>query len=415
MDEIVVLGCGGVGLAFAVALASRGARVLGVDIDPVRVEGLRRGETGLVDEGLSAALRLALSRGNLDFARAASPAGHRRGWVIATPTPVGETSRLDDGPILSAFDAILEAAGAGDLVMVRSTVPVGFTRALAARAPDRGLGFAACPDRTLAGRAFAEQFSAPHVAGGLDQASGEAAEAVLTPLGQVVRVSSPEAAEALKLLANVWRDARFALANQLALFCEAAGLDFAEIRAAGAAGFGRFDLPRAGPVGGPCLTKDVHLLAQSAEHVGGDASLFLAARRINQRLVGHIADAITRDLRGRAGVPRLAVLGLAFKGDPPVSDRRGSFASDLIARLAQDWPYADLRVWDPATSPPEARAPATHDADIVVLANDHAALADPAELEGCAAGALVFDLCGVLTGPVRADLRVRRLGSGRGG
>jgi len=414
MAEVVVIGCGGVGLPFAVALANHGARVLGLDEDVRRVRTLNAGEADLEDVGLGEALNSALQGRRLSFAVAAEPAVESRAWVIAVPTPVGQDLRLDDSAIRSAFTAVLDAARPGDLVMVRSTTPVGFTRTLANRAAGRGLLFASCPDRSLAGAAYAEHLTIPHIVGGLDEAGSRAAEAVLQCIGKVVRVSSPEAAEALKLFANVWRDARFALANELALFCGAAGLDFAEIRAAGALDFARSDIPRAGPVGGPCLTKDVYLLAQSAELAETGIPLMLEARRLNDSLMDYVAEAILKESRAGPQPPRVAILGLAFKGVPRTLDRRGSVGMALLERLRGALPEADLRAWDPSEDPPRDGALlATRDATIIVLTNDHPDLADHRNLAGCAPGALVLDLCGVLDEPWPPGLRVRRFGSGR--
>ncbi|MFI4973427.1 MAG: nucleotide sugar dehydrogenase [Caulobacterales bacterium] len=413
MNEVVVIGCGGVGLPLGVALASRYVRVLGVEIDSERTRRLCLGDPGLEDSRLAGALRTALDRGLIKFAETVEPADSERTWVIATPTPVGPDLRLDDRAIKAAFATVLAAARDGDLVMIRSTVPVGTTRAIANCAAGCGLRFAACPDRTVAGNGFAEQLSTPHIVGGLDEAASNAAATVLAALGKVIRVSSPETAEALKLFTNVWRDGQFALANQLALYCDAAGLDFGEIRTAGRMDFPRFDPPRAGPVGGPCLTKDVHLLSQSAEAVGVSVPLLADARLLNESLIDHVANAVVAAARGWRTAPRVAVLGLAFKGVPPTLDRRGSVGLALLERLRAALPRAELRGWDPqADEAADDGVGATTDADLVILCNDHPALGDARRLGFCARGALVYDLCGVAPQACRADLRVRRFGTG---
>ena len=402
MNDVIVIGCGGVGLGLAVALASRGSRVLGVDTDRARVDLLTSGVTG-EDPELAGALQAAMASGGLAFATA--PNAGARAWVIAVPTPVGADHRLDERPLLAALETVLVHARPGDLVAVRSTVPVGHTRKLAAPAAGRGLLFAACPDRTLAGAAFGEQLTVPQVAGGLDDAAGAAAARLLGTVGEVTLVKSPEAAETLKLFANCWRDAQFALANEMAMYCEAVGVDFDEVRLAGSMGYARFAPPRPGPVGGPCLTKDVHLLAQSA-----GAPLFVAARAANERLADHVAAQALEAAGAQPGPARIAVLGLAFKGDPPVTDRRGSFGEGLLARLRGMLPGAAVIGWDPVGAPGEGLA-ATRGAHVVILANDHPALAEPGLLDRCAPDAVVLDLCG-LARTMRPDLRIRRLGRG---
>src|SRR4051812_13333482 len=94
-EQVVVLGCGGIGLPLAVALASRGRRVLGVDVDPERVEALADGRLAVEDAGLQAALRRALAAAAITFSTTLAPSPGGRAYVIATPTPVDEASRFD--------------------------------------------------------------------------------------------------------------------------------------------------------------------------------------------------------------------------------------------------------------------------------------------------------------------------------
>src|SRR5258705_114819 len=114
---------------------------------------------------------------------------------------------------------VLVGCGAIGLPLaVRATVPVGTTGRLAESLATRGrsLLVAACPDRSVAGRSFVEQFSVPHIVGAMDPAAAGAIEFLFQQLGPTVAVSTPEAAEAVKLFANVQRDVTFALANQFA-------------------------------------------------------------------------------------------------------------------------------------------------------------------------------------------------------
>ena len=184
-------------------------------------------------------------------------------------------------------------------------------------------------------------------------------------------------AEAAKLFANVQRDVTFALANQLALAAEALNLDLAEIARAASEGYPRFSLARPGPVGGPCLTKDTALLAHALAE--GRLSIPVAARTLNQSLLGHVAQVVARHV-GAAARPVIAVLGLAFKGDPPTADRRGSFGVALAQRLQRDLAQAELRLFEPTDGHALDRIVAG--ADVVVIANYHPQIKalDPSKL-----------------------------------
>ena len=408
--QFVLIGCGNIGLPMAVAFASRGGHVVGIDTDEALVSVLKQGRTRMLDPGLEPALRRALEKGQITFSSTVSGQDFARIWIVAVPTSLGPDRRLDASAFNAAIATISKAGSPGDLVLIRSTVPVGTTRETAARLADRGFLFAACPDRSLAGQSFEDQFSIPNIVGGMDEPSSKAAAAVLETLGTVVNVSSPEAAEVLKLITNTWRDSRFAIANQFANICRAVGVDFEEVRHAGAVEFSRFDVPRSGPVGGPCLSKDVYLLAQAADRLGCNTEFLQMARRVNQLLADEIVTSVSRACLATPEPCKLAVLGLAFKGRPPTLDRRDSIAEAILRGVAAAAPETKTMSWDPVTDAGDGTL-AVVGAHVIVLANDHPKLSDPALLQACAAKAIVYDLCGVLIGNARADLRVRRLSS----
>jgi UDP-N-acetyl-D-mannosaminuronic acid dehydrogenase len=419
ITQVVLVGCGAVGFPLAVAFASRGCNVVGVDTDPARLDALRAGRVAERDECFPEAFAAAVAAGRISFQEGIRPSDARRAFILAVPTPVDAGGE----PVLGNVDAALEsvAAGArdGDLLVVRATVPIGTTRRLAQMLAARGrhLLVAACPDRTVAGRCYVEQFSVPHIIGGLDPEGAALARHLFERLGSAVAVSTPEAAEAVKLFANVQRDVTFALANQFALVCDALDLDFGEIARAGSADYPRFALARPGPVAGPCLPKDTAILAHS---VGTPEILevALAARRLNASLVEHVVNAVVGHIeRTRPQRPVVAVLGLAFKGDPPTNDRRGSFGTALAARLREVLPHADLKRAEPTSDDAAERdvVAAATGADVVVIANNHpdiTALGAFELAQRLKPGALIYDTCAALAflGSLPNGVALRRLG-----
>lgn len=311
------------------------------------------------------------------------------------------------------MDMIATTARNDDLVCIRSTVPIGATRQLAAAYSAQRLLFAACPDRSLAGRALSEQFELPHLIGGLDNVAGDLAVELFAALAPTVRVRDPETAEAIKLFANLARDMNFALANQFALICEAVGIATSEVRAAGGDGYPRFRPARPGPAGGPCLTKDLYLLAASEGVAGLDLGFLGAGRAVNQNLAAWLAGEIVARTDARPGP--VAVLGMAFKGIPATADHRNGFGGELVAALRFLRPGLVIRTWDPvAVAGSVARRTAVHGATVVVLANDHPDLASIMD-DGAALAprAVVYDMTGVLPrGEIGPGLEVRRFGDG---
>ena len=441
--QIVVVGCGAIGVPLAVALASRGADVLGVDTDEARLAQLTAGAVDERDSGLHEALGLALSQKRIRFERTLQPLPLRRTYILAVPTPVGVQLRPNRDLLDAAFAQVLAVARAGDLVIVRSTVAVGTTRALAATsAHGSGLLFAASPDRSLAGRAFADQLSIPNIVGPTSVEAGRMAAAIFARLGAVHVLDSPEAAELVKLFCNAQRDITFALANQFALICDTLDVNFQAITQAAADHYPRFNVAVPGPVGGPCLSKDSYLLAESVEWREDLVGLVLAAREINaslpQRIVERIAAHARSSARSALGV---TILGLAFKGEPPTRDQRGSFGLQLAEAIRSSMPEAVIRKWDPeiphlnqshpgqdvsSRGDMESQdggeagtfAAAVDGADIVVLANNHWAIRS-IDLEALSrrmqAGGLILDSFGypgMLPQALPNDVTFVKFGSG---
>jgi UDP-N-acetyl-D-mannosaminuronic acid dehydrogenase len=341
--EVLIVGLGYVGLTLAVGMAAAGIDVVGFDVSQARSAAVRRGELAFYEPDLVETL-------------AALPAGRLRitddlpdrlpsATVVCVGTPVVAETRQ---PALGALQEVAEALGErvrGDqLVVVRSTVPVGITRrvvlpALRRHAPDVRL--AVCPERTIQGQALRELRELPQVIGGLDAASAEAASRLFAPLSpRQVRVSSLEAGEMVKLVNNCHTDTIYGFGNEVALLAEALGLDAHEVIAAANLDYPRPDLHRPGFVGGGCLTKDPYLLMASTAATGHVPEMVAAARRLNESVPGHQVDRLLRALKNRPGTTpppaepaRVLVCGLAYKGTPATDDVRGSPAPPVIARL----------------------------------------------------------------------------------
>jgi UDP-N-acetyl-D-mannosaminuronic acid dehydrogenase len=427
-DNVVVVGLGTIGLAIAVALASRDCRVTGYDIDDNVIDRLRHDPSLNLPIALGSALKDAVDAGALAFDSALRPAGESRTYIVAVTTRLCG-SAFDAQPLTSAVEAVQRVAAAGDLIVLKSTVPIGTTRAIGRtlRASNADVGLVYCPDRSVTGKSFEEQFSLPHIVGGLDPQSSARATRLFARLGTVIDVGSPEAAEAAKLFANAQRDVTFGLANEFAMICEKLGLDMYEIASAGAIDYPRGGFNRPGPVGGPCLSRDTFLLAASVP--GGDApKVSLAARTVNQRVIAQIADTVAAHLKTQepAGLT-VAILGIAFKGVPVTDDVRGSAGRELMRLLAERLPGLVFRAWDAAVGSDmlaklgfvacDDILSAATGASVVVVANDHAEFRRLAIHDLGAVmlkPALIYDLCGTIPRPadLPPGLSVRTFGIG---
>jgi nucleotide sugar dehydrogenase len=411
-----VVGCGTIGAAIGAALASRGLNVTLYDNDPVCREALAGNPPLFAEPDMAQAVLAARTAMRLRVVDHLERQPFPTHYIVCTPTPVTTTGEFDASAIDSAVAAIIDVAQPDDAIFIRSTVPIGTTRRLAARTESRGLDLrlAFTPDRSIGGCTFADQFSVPQLIGGVDGRAAARAVALFAPLGQVIDLGGAEAAEAAKLFANTWRATMFAAANALAMVCETQGLDVHAIFAATGANYPRFSPHRPGPVGGACLPKDVRLLAASTPPEAG--ALLHGVSQSETQLIALVATALDAHLATRKAPARIAIAGFAFKGQPAVDDARGSAALALAEGLRARWPDAVLVGWDATMSashieaaaliPQASLHAAVNGADLAVFGNNHPVLAQT-DLDGlalvAAPGALFYDLYGV-TVPYRPTL-----------
>jgi UDP-N-acetyl-D-mannosaminuronic acid dehydrogenase len=277
----------------------------------------------------------------------------------------------------------------GALVILRSTVKLGTARAVVApvlRASGRPFDIAVCPERTLEGRALIEVREIPQIIGADTPEIRDRCSRIfgaLTPT--TVTLSSLEAAELTKLIDNTYRDVMFGFANEVARICSHTGLSALEVIRAGRYGYPRTNVALPGPVGGPCLEKDAHILVESAREAGIELNMAAAGRTINERQPAEtigLLRARCAATPGFAAAPVISVAGLAFKGFPPTDDLRGTMARPIIAAIREEFPHATIRGYDPLVAPAAAREAFDIDtvpdlgqafagADIVILANNH--------------------------------------------
>ncbi|HLX09100.1 MAG TPA: nucleotide sugar dehydrogenase [Thermoanaerobaculia bacterium] len=390
--DVAVVGLGYVGLTLAVALAEAGMRVAGVEANPDVRAAVAAGRAPFAESGLAPALAHQAGRG---LAVAAEiPRGVPTVFLcVATPVdPPPPPSRPPWTPpeprleqLLRAAEQVRDTMDAATLVIVRSTVPVGTTVGLVAPILAAAVAeplLAMCPERTIQGSALAELRTLPQVVGATSPAAADRASALFARLGvEVVRVSSPSAAEAVKLINNAHTDVIYGFGNEVALLAERLGLDAAELIHAANHHYPRPDLCGPGFVGGSCLTKDPYLLLHSLGAGAAESRLVRAARELNEAVpalawhrVEQAAAAAGIDLPGAT----VLLAGVAYKGRPQTDDTRGSAAVALVERLrgrVDRLLLQDFEVAAPALrrldAEPVELADGAARADIILLLNDH--------------------------------------------
>jgi UDP-N-acetyl-D-mannosaminuronic acid dehydrogenase len=388
--RVAVIGLGYVGLTLAVAMADSGFEIMGVEVRQDVIDMLARGEPHFFEPRLKDKLERVVGRGSFRFSREPDASFGASVYIITVGTPLDKDGNIQLKFIEQASKQVAAVLKDGDLVILRSTVKLGTARSVVHRvlsATGKRFDVAVCPERTLEGRALLELHELPQVIGAdTSDTRFRCAQlfSILTPT--TVTVESLEAAELVKLIDNTYRDVTFAFANEVAKLCGRLGVSAASVIAAGKLGYPRTNVALPGPVGGPCLEKDPHILAQSAALLGVDMAITKAARLTNEQQPADSTELLlahTATERAFSSSPRIAVLGLAFKGVPATDDLRGTMAKPIIEQLKARFPKATIIGYDPVVPRDAARkffgieiVPSVEEAflhaDIVVLANNHA-------------------------------------------
>jgi UDP-N-acetyl-D-mannosaminuronic acid dehydrogenase len=404
LPTVAVVGMGYVGLTLASLLASRGYRVHGVEVNPKAVDSLNNRTLHLVEPGVEEAVRDCIGKNwTVGPAYAFAPDVA----IICVSTPVGADHQPNLTNLRQASAALAAVVRDDALVIVRSTVPVGTTRriVLPLFAGTR-VRVAFCPERTIHGQALRELQELPQVVGGLDQASTEAAASFFDPfVRRVMKVSSLEAAEIVKLANNCHTDVIYSYGNEVALMAQAFGLDPLEVIEAANIDHPRPDLARPGFVGGASFTKDSHILFASFGNDPAQATLIRSARTLNERMPGEVARHLRRAIEAsgrRIADATILVCGFAYRGVPETDDMRGSplgpfleaLGADHRATLGHDF-VVSAEVIRSYGATPVALDDGFRQADAVIFLNNHPRYAalDMGALLATARRPLVFYDC----------------------
>jgi UDP-N-acetyl-D-glucosamine dehydrogenase len=352
--SIGIVGLGYVGLPLAVTFAEAGCDVIGIDVDPTKVAGLRQGRSHIEDIPDD---RLAAVVERCTFSTRFVELHEAEAILICVPTPLTRNREPELGPLLGATQALAGVIRAGQIVVLESTTFPGTTREhLVPLLEESGLragedfALAFSPERVDPGRTDYTIRNTPKVVGGLTPACTERAAAVYDRVcEQVVRVSTPEVAELSKLLENIFRSVNIALVNELAMLADRMGIDIWEVVDAAATkpfGFMRFD-PGPG-MGGHCLPVDPFYLTWKAREYDIATEFIELAGKVNKQMPYFCLEKIERALND-AGKPvkgsKVLILGVAYKGG--VGDMRESPALkiiDLVRGRGGDVSYHDPHV-----------------------------------------------------------------------
>ncbi|NOZ59703.1 MAG: nucleotide sugar dehydrogenase [Euryarchaeota archaeon] len=358
---VAVYGLGKMGLPLAAVFAERGARVIGVDINPRVVESVNRGLNHIEGEPkLGELVRRNVRAGRLTATTDGEAAAREADvMVILVPVVLDAEKRPDLRALRAVCTSIAGGMEKGDLVLIETTLPPGTTSGVVAPLLESSglragedFGLAHCPERAMTGRVVEDIMGAyPKIVGGIDRRSTEAAIGIYRVVNSrgVIPVTNATTAEMVKVAEGVYRDVNIAIANELALVARKHGVDVWEvIKAANTQPYCNLHMPGAG-VGGHCIPVYPWFI------IDEDTRLIRTAREVNDSMSGFLVSRLEDILRRegeRLEGSEIAVVGLTYR--PGVKETYHSPARLVIEHLKRRG--ARVYGYDPLLSEEEIRS-----------------------------------------------------------
>ena len=375
-EKVVVVGQGYVGLPVALAAATNGYFVVGLDTDKNKISNLRKGIAEI--EGVdSRELNSLISKNSYLPSTDYSNVADSNIILICVPTPLDSNSNPNLGFIVDATKSVGKYLGRGSLVIIESTVAPGTTREILTPILEKESGLlrndffiSFSPERIDPLNKTWNVKNTPKVVSGLtEEACNMAINFYSRFIDQTIRCESLEVAETSKLLENSFRLINISFINEMAIFCNKFGIDINHVIAAAATkpyGFLPF-YPSIG-IGGHCIPVDPVYLAAKAREIGVSADFIELATRINNSMPEFFvkrAEDILGDLLGK----KILVIGVAYK--PNVADTRETPVESLLFNLRKReaivyWHDELVKEWNN-----ERSVPISEEFDLAILATPH--------------------------------------------
>lgn len=409
--KLSVIGCGYLGAVHASAMAELGHEVVGIDVNAAKITQLAAGKPSFFEPGLPEILASAGASGRLRFSTEMADVAEATVHFVAVGTPqMRDSHAADMSYVDAAITALLPYLKPGDLVVGKSTVPVGTAARLAQLIADSGTGatLAWNPEFLREGFAVKDTIEPDRFVYGVadERAASVLDEVYAAALGKGIPriVTDYATAELVKVSANAFLATKISFINAMAEIAEVTGADVSQLADALGhdARIGRRFLNAGVGFGGGCLPKDIRAFTARAEELGrGESVAFLKeVDAINLRRRQRAVDLAVDSLGGSVYNKRIAVLGVTFK--PDSDDVRDSPALDVAvqlkglgARVISTDPQGieNARLRHPQLAYAESIDDALVDAELVVLATEWKQFRelDPERVAALTAGRTIID------------------------
>jgi len=380
---ITVIGLGYVGLTLAVELAESGHIINGIDKNFELVESLKIGATELLEPGIQTKIDKNLAKNSLNFTTKVSEIKKSDIIIVCVGTPViSGKPNLDD--LNKLLTELVEYANPNSSIVLRSTLPVGYSTFLQSQISklNSTLKISFAPERTIEGNALAELHLLPQIIATPIFEEYTKISEIFSILGcETIYVEKFEEAEFGKLISNIWRDFTFSFSNELFWIAKEENINFSNVVSVFNHNYPRNQIPKHGPVSGPCLSKDIFIFNATMR----EFNLGTIARKTNKEYVfKHLNKIILENKINNNTELNIGIYGLAFKGSPPTSDYRSSHTLDIINKL-EEFPHLEISLYDPEIKNSSEgfrnysfsnKAEILHNSDVIIITSDHTEFID---------------------------------------
>ena len=260
----VVIGLGYVGLTYSIFISNKKNKVIGIDINELTLNKIKKKKLPFFERGLDLELKKSIDSGYFkvmspnEFKILNEKSKLNNVFIVTVGTPV-EKKQVQLNSIKNVFTLLKSIVKKNDAIILRSTVEVGLTRKMCSEI-NEDIYYCFAPERTIEGKAIEELNSLPQVYGSNNLKSKEFFDNYFKLFHkEVISVSSSETSEIIKLSSNVYRDVSFGFANEIAQISYKNGVNSKEVIDVCNYKYPRSNIPKSGPVAGPCLSKDSYI------------------------------------------------------------------------------------------------------------------------------------------------------------
>jgi UDP-N-acetyl-D-mannosaminuronic acid dehydrogenase len=371
--RVCVVGLGYIGFPTALFYAESGYQVVGIDLDENVIEDLRNGEIRINEKGLDEKASKYLS--GIELFSEYKDLKNIDIYVLCLPSPIDVKYQPNLEYLESSLSTIASMTNTSTLIIIESTVPVGFTESQAnlfaensSSIHDKDFWFAHSPERVLPGSVVSEMEENQRLIGGVSQKATNLASAFLGSVfgPDKIQQTKSRISETSKLAENAYRDTCIAFANELARISTELEVDVRDvIRFANM--HPRVDILEPGlGVGGYCFPKDGWILVNSTSKTKGLAELIPSARSVNDYMPQHTLRRLKKELGEEyLNITSIGIVGISYK--PNVNDTRMSPSLSLIDLLKAE--NIQVQGYDPFVSNSDSIR-MTNNLDELVNSND---------------------------------------------